>query len=329
MLTGRSRRRWRRLFAVATVVLACCLVSSCTTGPKSTQPSQVTTAPLQMPPAPPLTTPTPTATTPQTEITTLAPLHPGKSTLLVDDPQTILLPTDDDPIGPDTFFVSGDIITIEDRVNGVLVGYRDGRRRDTVEIPPIQCCADMLIQNDRYWLLDGSHTLFEYKRKPGANKLTELNHYDIAGTQPSWVHAEGPNVVVELISGERILAAGPGPVDPGPGGDMLKQGWIIDDGPIQVRVDMRYDPISLSLLTRSADSSYYRLEEDNPQSDNPPNDGYVYQISNTGHLLRTFTLKNWGDVPSNRDVIVTANGTVYQMIITRKSTRIYRIKPNP
>ena len=147
---------------------------------------------------------------------------------------------------------------------------------------------------------------------PRANKLTELNHYDIAGTQPSWVHAEGANVVVELISGERILAAGPGPVDPGPGDDMLEHGWIIDDGPIQVRVDIRYDPISLSLLTRSADSSYYRLKEDNPQSDNSPNDGYVYQISNTGHLLRTFTLKNWGD----------------QMIITRKSTRIYRIKPN-
>ena len=57
--------------------------------------------------------------------------------------------------------------------------------------------------------------------------------------------------------------------------------------------------------------------------------GYLYQISNSNQLLRTFTMMNHGSVVPSRDIRVTDDGTVYQMIRTEQSTKVYRLEPNP
>jgi hypothetical protein len=249
--------------------------------------------------------------------------------MVLDDPRTVIAQPDNQPIGPSTFFVRGDTITIPDRVNDVLGIYRDNKRVDAVTMPDVACCIDLLVKEDHYWLLDGDDQVFEYVRKPGADHLTELNRSEVRGYQPTFLDAEGPNVVVQMFDGERVLATGPGPVMPGAKFDMLKHGWNIDDGSVKAKLMVRHEPVSIHLLARTADSSYYTVFDDDPKTEERPNAGYVYQLTSRGQLLRTFTLRNGGDKSPIRDVAVAADGTVYQMFVTVKTTKIYRIEPNP
>jgi hypothetical protein len=257
------------------------------------------------------------------------PLHAGKATLLLDDPRTIRSQPDNEPYAPFSFFVSGDTITIPDTVNNVLGIYRDNKRIRAITMPEISCCFDLRGEGGHYWLLDGDHNVYEYSLSPGATSLVKLGRHHVDGDQPTWLDTEGANVVVQMFDGKRVLVSGSGPVAPGARFEMLEHGWTIDDGTIKADLSVRYEPVSIHLLARTGLSNYYWVYDENPRVDRSPNYGYLYELSTmNGELLRTYTLKTPGVTTPNRGVLVS-DGRVYQMIVTNRSTKVYRIEANP
>jgi hypothetical protein len=260
-------------------------------------------------------------------ITVRPPEKPTGATLIVDDPSTVLAQPDNEPYGPSTFYVQGDTITMDDRVNDKIAIYRNGKRIKNLASTD-NCCADLLINDDHYWILgidDNEYKVFDYVLKPGAKRLTLVAKYPAAGNPPLWITREGEDIVLQEMGGELHLIAGTAPLVAAPKLTTLKHGFEIGDGQTTIKIATRATPLGIGLVARTDSYDYYWVTDNGPG----PNYGWIYQLTKAGELFRTYTLVPPGDRAPSRPFQIAPDGRLYEMVTTNKTTRIYRIAPNP
>ncbi len=257
-------------------------------------------------------------------ITEVPPDNIGKVEVVVDDPATILTQPDNQPYSPSTFFVQGDTITLEDRVAGTLNVYRAGKKVDQFRSPDT-CCSDLLIDSDgHYWIL-GDEEVDEYVRRPGAKKLTHLSTRPAGDDQPTWLFQDGQNIYVKQSEDDMVLVSGMGQVGPGMKTESLDRSVTATDGDrLNVEIRTRTVPAGITMLSRTPGYYYFLVYEHSKKKW-----GTVYQLTRAGAVVNTYNMLHAKDKLPWRDVQVAADGQVYQMVISNKTTRIYRLPPNP
>jgi hypothetical protein len=275
-------------------------------------------------PTPPSTSPTPTVV----NITALPPEKPSQATVVVDDPSTVRAVPDSDPYGPSTFYVQGDTITMDDWVNDKIAIYRNGKRIKTLATTD-NCCADLIINEDHYWILgiddDNQYKVFDYVLEPAAKRLTLVAKYPAAGNPPRWITREGQNIVLKETGRALHLIAGPGPLAAAPKLTTINRGFEISDSQTTIKIATRDAPLGITLVTRTDSHDYYWVTDNGTG----PNYGWIYQLTKAGELVHTYTLVPPGDRAPNRPFQIAPDGQLYEMVISDKTTRIYRIAPNP
>jgi hypothetical protein len=262
-------------------------------------------------------------------ITGLPPEKPSRATVVVNDPSTVRAVPDSDPYGPSTFFVQGDTITMDDWVNDKIAVYRNGKRINNLASTD-NCCADLLVNDDHYWILgidkDSKYKVFDYVLKTGAHRLTLVAKYPAAGNPPRWITREGQNIVLQETGGELHLIAGAGALAAAPKFTTLKHAVRITSGQTSTEIATRHAAMGAELVARTDQYDYYWVVDDGPLT----NDGWIYQLTKAGELAHTYTLLPVADArETNRPFQIGTDGQVYQIIVTNKTTRIYRIAPNP
>lgn len=238
---------------------------------------------------------TPSSTVRTVTIDALIPEKPGRSVLILSDPRTVLPQPDNLPIGPGTFFVAGDSVILQDRVNNVFAFYKKGRRVDSIELPDINCCIDMFVQGDSYWLLSSDQIIYRFKRTSGGNRLLPVEHHDFESHDATWLQPDGLNIVVQTEVGEMVPLAGPGPLSPAVRMDTRKNSWVFSDGKVRVRIVPHREPSDLYVIAETPDSWYlWGAVWTSSRSMSSPNGGYVYHINKNGELVNTYTLQLGG-----------------------------------
>lgn len=282
-----------------------------------------TTPPSNTPTASSAATPSASPAPPRTVISAYPPDDPHGTKVVVDDPSTVLRQPDNEPYSPDAFAVVGDTVTLDDPVNGTLNVYRGGKKVEQLTEPDT-CCNDLLIDTENhYWTLSDNKA-WEYLRKPGAKKLTHIATYPAGNDQPTALFQDGPNILSQQVMDEVILVHGPGPVGPFLTMKVHKKSVTADDGEgFNVEIETRYAADDIEMLTRTANYYYLQVTDAGGMKW-----GTVYQFSRAGILTNTYTLESPIDKTPLRSVQVAPDGQVYEMVISNKTTRIYRIPPN-
>jgi hypothetical protein len=282
-----------------------------------------TSAPSPIPVTPPAP-PSPTTVS----ITVLPPEKASQATVVVNDPSTVRAVPDSDPYGPSTFYVQGDTITMDDWVNDKIAIYRNGKRIKNLATTD-NCCADLVVNEDHYWILgidDNDYKVFDYVLKPGAKRLTLVAKHPAAGNPPRWITREGQNIVLQEMGGDLHVIAVPGPLAAAPKFTTLKRAVRITSGQTSTEIATRHGAMGAELVARTDQYDYYWVVDDGPLT----NYGWIYQLTKAGELVHTYTLLPAVDArETNRPFQIGTDGQVYQIIVTDKTTRIYRIAPNP
>ncbi|MFT3969984.1 MAG: hypothetical protein QM695_06830 [Micropruina sp.] len=82
----------------------------------------------------------------------------------------------EDPIGPQTFFVAGNTLTVNDYVHNRVTSFRNGQQITSFKAPGLDCCEDLRVDNGVYWLLAG-RSVRSYK--VSKKKLTLLSTHKL------------------------------------------------------------------------------------------------------------------------------------------------------
>lgn len=307
------RRGW------ACGMLMSLMLAGCTTGPPSPGAENSSAA----------TSPTPATI----RITVQPPEKPIPTKPIVDDPATVFSRPESLPIGPRSFYVDGDTITLYDFLNDQFVTYRNGKKIRTVDFEDRGRPQDLLIIGDHYWILTNTtddnglekDTVRHYTIKPGTNRFTLIKEYPAKGKQPTWITREGNNIVLQTIDDKLRRVAGTDPFRPAPKMSLLKNGFGIHDDQTNTEIIIPGEPIGIGLLARTDHYNYYWVVD---YTETLRNAGWIYQLTKTGELVHTYTMIQLGIGEPNRSFQIAPNGQVYEMVITNKTTRIYRIAPN-
>lgn len=312
-------KRWKAGWLAVALVLSHLAIAGC--APASPEFPTSSEPPRASPSASASATPPPAA---KVVITEVPPDNIGRVEVVVDDPATILTQPDNQPYSPSTFFVKGDTITLENRVAGTLNVYRKGKKVDQFRSPDT-CCSDLLIDSrGHYWIL-GDEEVDEYVRKPGAKKLTHLSTHPAGEDQPTWLFQDGDNIYVKQSEDDIVLISGPGPLGPVPKTEILDRSVTASDGEqLNVEIKTRTAAVGLRMLGRTADYYYLKVTESSKKKW-----GTVYQLTRAGAVVNTYNMLPPEDKLPWREVQISPDGQVYQMVISNETTRIYRLPPNP
>lgn len=282
-----------------------------------------------------------TVAVPTVVVSALPSIKPAKAKEVVNDPSLVeYTPGGDEPQGPGTFSVSGDNVVIDNDLpqQSVLVTYRNGRKVRTVRSPD-DCCIDLRVEGDRYWVLGDDAT--EWILKKGANQLTKVKRialppdtdYNYGATpEADYVQWEGGLLQRTDTGLFAVPSGGPTVLLEGTGTGIAPTDWsmhnegktaVIKDPGFIAKIRTRAKGADADLLSRYGGYVYYQV------TDNVgPNWGYIYQFTTTGTLVHTYTLHQGYAMNPNRPIVITDDGQIYQLLISTKTARVLHIPPN-
>lgn len=233
------------------------------------------------------------------------PRQPSSRVTLVDDGSLVERQTDMEPLGPQAFFVAGDVVTVNDYAKNHLVEYRDSKAFRSAPAPSLDCCQDLRVDSDTYWLLEDGH-VDSYRWKNSALEPLSRVSLDNSGSA-QWEFGKltrvGSTIVATPMVGQAEVVSGPGPVPPEPTFEI--HGNTVDVGASGLVISLIVpDPAedATRLATDGVDAWYWIT------TDNALNWGYVYKLSGSGELLASYTLPKPGSVVPARAVLVTDDG---------------------
>jgi len=242
------------------------------------------------------------------------------------------------PDGPVTFSVSGDDVVTDNELpdQAVLITYRNGRKVRTVR-SPADCCIDLRVEGDRYWMLGDYAT--EWVLKKDANRLTKVKRITLPpDTEWSSRGEENPDAVqwdggrlertdtglfAVPSDGPTIRLEGTGTYPDGPPWHNEGKTLVIEDPGFTARIRTRAEDAEAGVMARYGDYVYYEITDGVG-----PNWGYIYQFTTTGTLVDTYTLHQGFIQTGNRTVVITDDGEVYELVITTKTARVLLLPPN-
>nr|WP_300143466.1 hypothetical protein [Propionicimonas sp.] len=325
-----------RSIRVPVVVLVGVLcVTGCTVGTQAPSTPSATVASSRASP----TSTAPTATVPTVIVRDLPPTKPATGQVVVNDASLIEYnPGGGELHGPVTFSVSGDKVVIDNELpdRPRLVIYRNGRKVRTLQSPN-DCCIDLRVEGDRYWTL--GEEAAEYVLKEGADRLTQVRRVALPpdtesnlGTAPDPDYVQWAGGLLQRtdtglfavpFEGPPVLLEGAGVAPTDPDTDNEGKTVVIKDPGFTARIRTRDTEATATLMARHGGYVYYEVADGVG-----PNWGYIYQFTTGGTLTHTYTLHEGYIQTSNRTVVITDDGQVYQLVITTKTARVLHIPPN-
>ena len=308
------------------VIVGCVAAAGCTImpGPSVGTPSTVASSPT-----PAITSVSASATpSPTTVLESPAPKTASKATVILNAPDMVFSRPEDQLHAPETFVIDGDSLTIADRVHKLLVTYRNGQRTGTIPFPDMKI-QDMASRGDQYYFLDPDQIhVAEYTL--GADKTL---HRTAAWNLPAeaWlIRWDGDSLAARLImSGSWVSVTGSDPITPNPKYSLRGHTFEIIDGPLTIKIPVRWEPIEIDLVDREGDYSYYEVTDNYTRPDaSQVYVSYIYQFDNQGHFIHSYTLHMARGYKPAREIQID-NGQVYQLHTTKKTAQILRLAPNP
>ena len=309
--------------------------TGCTAGTRAPSPSATG-------PASPSASPTSTASTatvPIVIVRDLPPTKPAAAEVVVNDPSLIEYnPGGGELHGPVTFSVFRDKVVIDNELpdRPRLVIYRDGHKVRTLQSPN-DCCIDLRVEGDRYWTL--GEEAAEDLLTEGADRLPPVRRVTLPpDTESNLGTAPGPDYVqwdggllqrtdtglfAVPFEGPPVLLEGAGVAPTDPDTDNEGKTVVIMDPGFTARIRTRDTEATATLMARHGGYVYYEVADGVG-----PNWGYIYQFTTSGTLAHTYTLHEGYIQTSNRTVVITDDGQIYQLVITTKTARVLHIPPN-
>jgi hypothetical protein len=273
-------------------------------------------------------TASPTTVPSITVVSAPAPEVPSRAIVMLDAPHMVFSRPEDQPHAPETFVVTGDRITVADRVGKQIVTYQHGRRIATTPFPTIKI-ADMAIRGDRYYFLEADQTeVDEFTLNPSTNKLDRTGTHQLPA-QADLIGWDGESLVAQLLEANKwVLVNGPGPITPSPTFSLRDHRFQVTDGPLRLEIPTRHEPIGIELLARDNQGTYYRVDDNYTKSNGEQiYRTYVYQFDTAGRFVHSYTLTEATDYKPSREIQI-ADGRIYQLLITRETAKVLLLKPN-
>ncbi|MFT4110011.1 hypothetical protein [Propionicimonas sp.] len=267
----------------------------------------------------------------------LPPNKASAATVLLDVPSLIIDPgVDSELIAPESFIVDGERIILTDLAHNRISTYEGNHLVGSVPIPeellgPVgNGIYDLAITGDRYWFLDDDNRVLEYQLNNSGNRLewvktknTNLND------APGQLVTQGESVV--LISADHnVLVSGPGPAPASLTYTVSKKERLlhVHDGNLRIDIHVPYPNSFMGLVAREPGLNYYLVSSGHYTKKGWIYYQYVYQFTNTGQLLHTYTLRlNWGHQPSQ--TVRVYDGNIYQLQVPPTTARVLQLHPNP
>ena len=297
----------------------------------------VTPSPTAVPPTPVRTataSPTPAAR----RTIEVLPDTMSEVTVLVSDPSMVFSRPEEEPRGPESFWVDGDLVTIADHLNSRIATFQDARIVETLAWPVTKGgeavpAVDLAIDGDTFYFLAFLEPLVHvHQRVEG--RLSPVRVIDFssrASSQTDQIELQDGNLIGVTYSGTRFLMEGPGELPPDPFLDIDEElpSHLVADGLLNVRLLTSHDPLGIRLLHRDSAGSYYATAEsyyDDARGNIVVS--HVYQFAADGSLLRTFTPPRDGNHIPNREFRVV-DDHLYQLRDHEDGASVLQVHPNP
>ena len=257
--------------------------------------------------------------------------------MLVNDKSMVRSRVEEEPQGPETFWVEEDQITVADHVNNRIVTFQNTGVIDSLDWPttaegePVRA-VDMAIDGDTFYFLEFMEP-FVHVHQRVHGRLEPVRVVDFSSessSQVDQIELRDGNLIGVTYSGRRFMIEGSGELPPDPVLQIDEEipSHIVKDGPVNVRLATRHEPVGVQLLRRDSTGSYY-LTAESHYSDEQGTVYvlHVYHLALDGSLVRTFTPHRDVDHVPNREFRLV-NDQLYQLLVRADSAEVILLHPN-
>lgn len=279
-------------------------------------------------------------------VTVVVPPQPCKARVaevLVNDSKMVFHQGDAGVKGPNAYAVVGDQVIVVDQVNSVFASYVDGKRSATWPLPSDFGVVGLVVRGSEWFVLDGDNVthIFAAPRGTGKRlkKLRVIRVPEVASILgPDWgiAHAkrlrfEGENLIAVMDDDTEHLLEGPGPlvrVKHDPEGEDTRT-MTLTDGPLRLVVKVEHENAGVDRYEFQNGRTYYEVGDAWNYDGNMRNCVFLYEFNANYELVHTYTSIQDGDADRPAGELVVADGKVYRMVNSVRSSRVELLNPNP